>query len=434
MSKTSNSIRIPCSKLVKEYNVDNLRRIAGMGYGEVYHLLTSGEPVISKFSGVVRNLAQTLIDNIPFVIPTEPMSAAERVAMTELCSTWKAAIEKLQMQISSDSKPIYLADEVTHVLAEKGSDLKCERVMLEWYLSAHRDEPMEPENIADAILSVDGTDWEHTKHLVKDAAYHIRPVIPSPTDDSPVDVESGKRRYLRGRYDEILRVFEFIYSFSTLPDIEDVAARLRHDLEVIRKFLTWRKEDTADYSYAAKYIDCIDALQTLPDAARNMEFLRDLREKVQFAPRRKKFKGASRTSKAPRNLEHQPVALSSGRSSDASIDSMSVTESGHPVRPEDARTVIHHDNYGRLLDFLKQKVESGVKYLDLNMKEPHNISAMKLFSARPDFEGVFHTLSVSAVDDVTASMIMQFIRNVANHNICDWGAPAPGKRGYTTED
>jgi hypothetical protein len=216
-----------------------------------------------------KELAEQLIEKIPGFLPSEPKVGADLKKMQQIHETWTAHLRETIESICKPVKPVYLTDEVTKKLQEKGSDIKCENVHLEWYLATRRGKAVTPEKVAAAILAYDGTDWSSVKRLVKDDAYNIR------VEDEPqsaVGEGQKKRSYIRNRYEAVTKVFEFIWSLPAVPHIDTLEERLKNDLQIIDELAAWRKQDTEDYDYSTKYQEFLSRLQTLPASAKKIKF------------------------------------------------------------------------------------------------------------------------------------------------------------------
>lgn len=269
MNEDSKPRRIRCSKVVKQYNTDHLKRIADMGCGEVYQSLKSSGGIVTRRCMNCKELAEKLIEKIPGFLPSEPKVGADLKKMQQIHETWIAHLRDTIERIGKPVKPVYLADEVTKVLQTKGSAIKCENVHLEWYIATQRGKVVTPVKVAAAILAYDGTDWSSVKRLVKDDAYNIR------VEDEPQSaVEEGlkKRSYIRNRYEAVTKVFEYIWSLPAVPHIDTLEERLKNDLQVISELAAWRKKDTEDYDYSTKYQEFLGRLQTLPASAKKVKF------------------------------------------------------------------------------------------------------------------------------------------------------------------
>ena len=98
--------------------------------------------------------------------------------------------------------------------------------------------------------------------------------------------------------------------------------------------------------------------------------------------------------------------------------------------PEEVEVIhdeLYKGNHEKLLKFLSEKASSGLPYMSyLRQNINENGKYIRGFAYRPDFDNVYNTLIVNANrPGVSDTNIIQFIRNVARHNILEWGAPAP---------
>lgn len=305
MNEDSKPRRIRCSKVVKKYNIDNLKRIADMGCGEVYQSLKSSGGIVTRRCMNCKELAELLIEKIPGFLPSEPKVGADLKKMQQIHEAWTAHLRETIERICKPVKPVYLTDEATKKLQEKGSDIKCENVHLEWYLATRRGKAVTPEKVAAAILAYDGTDWSSVKRLVKDDAYNIR------VEDEPqsaVGEGQKKRSYIRNRYEAVTKVFEFIWSLPAVPHIDTLEERLKNDLQIFDELAAWRKQDTEDYDYSTKYQEFLSRLQTLPASAKKIKF------KAAVPPAKEKSeskaKALRKAEAAPEQVPEEPDYIS----------------------------------------------------------------------------------------------------------------------------
>lgn len=299
--------RIRCSKVVKKYNTDNLKRIADMGCGEVYQSLKSSGGIVTRRCMNCKELAEQLIEKIPGFLPSEPKVGADLKKMQQIHEAWTAHLRETIERICKPVKPVYLTEEVTKKLQEKGSDIKCENVHLEWYLATRRGKAVTPEKVAAAILAYDGTDWSSVKRLVKDDAYNIR------VEDEPqstVGEDQKKRSYIRNRYEAVTKVFEFIWSLPAVPHIDTLEERLKNDLQIFDELAAWRKQDTEDYDYSTKYQEFLSRLQTLPAAVKKIKFKAAVPPAKEKAESKAKAKALRKVEAAPEQVPEEPDYIS----------------------------------------------------------------------------------------------------------------------------
>ncbi len=194
---------------------------------------------------------------------------------------------------------------------------------------------------------------------------NVRPLAKGKTGyNIRLDVDTKEEKNIALKY------IQWIYKLDT----EDVSSHLLDDLEndlkVVKDFEVWRDNDPKDYEYSNTYKEYISRLRTAP-----------------------KFKS-----------EQEPL---------------------YQVKANDAGSQ-STDNYTELISYLKT-ISPRVYYLEGNLKEGKNPEYIQKFASRDDFRAVFNTLKQHTADGTSpqARTIMQFIRNVANYNILEWGAPAP---------
>ena len=80
-----------------------------------------------------------------------------------------------------------------------------------------------------------------------------------------------------------------------------------------------------------------------------------------------------------------------------------------------------------LMTFLNEKAQKISSLTDI-LAESSNKTAVDKFAQREDFQVVFNTLRTNVKDDTPVFKIAQFLRNVANHSILEWGASAPPRQ------
>lgn len=372
MNIDSKPRRIRCSKVVKQYNTDHLKRIADMGCGEIYQSLKSSGGIVTRRCMNCKELAEKLIEKIPGFLPSEPKVGSDLKKMLQIHETWMSYLREIIERISKPVKPVYLTDEVTKKLQEKGSAIKCENVHLEWYLATHRGKTVTPEKVAAAILAYDGTDWLSVKRLVKDDAYNIR------VEDEPQSAaEEGqkKRSYIRNRYEAVTKVFEFIWSLPAVPHIDTLEERLINDLQVVDELAAWRKQDTEDYDYSVKYQELLGRLQTLPASAKKVKF------KSAVSPAKEKAKPLIKT-KAETGPEQEHVVTQPVQPIVPPVPPVSVPndEPEEPERndslPEENKDILKADNHTEETEDEKEAYE--VARLNFNEGFPQEIPAQIL--------------------------------------------------------
>ena len=471
MADNKVSRTIPCNHRVKEYNVFNLQRIAAMTIGEVYDSVSQYGGIVTKKCATCKELLVTLINQIPMFKPSEPMSTDDQNKTAVFIQQWLAHLNKKLADVSNPVKPKYLRDTVTQILQRQGHDITCENAMISWYLGQHKTRDLDPEKIAQAIIEHKGTEWAKVKPLVKDAEYNIRLTVPATdagnerkdgpensgnTDGAQAKPVTGKRTYLKGRHQDILAVFEYIESFPSTLRIEQLDEQLRHDLAVVKEVVNWRQQATDDYSYREQFQFYLEQLQTIPDDIKGISFatLDDKTRKrlAKAQPAAKKKVRAKQTKKdeaTPSNGGNTSKPIPTGKPSPTPPNNPNEEENPgeepENLTPEDfvhaehstdsafpseleRQKYVHQNNHTELISYLKS-IASRTFYLERNLTEGKNPEYIEKFASRADFRELFNTLKIHTAEGTyaQAKTIMQFIRNVANHNILEWGAPAPGQ-------
>lgn len=452
MNKDSKEIKVPCSKLLKDYNTKHLRSISDMSVNEVFMSLSANGGIITKKCSACNNLISELIQKIGNFKPSSPMTVEEQTKLQNLQTLWLSQLNDLITAISVPIKPTYLRDTVTQRLKAKNSILVCQNIHLEWYLEQHQDSPLDPDKIADAIIEHDSWDWSQVPHLRRNSAYYITADI---KDDQVTDSDGTlpkKQSRVKGKYDNILNAIEFIESFPATNDVETLDARLKNDIKIADEVLAWRERDADTYDYRQQFQMFLNRLQTLPDSAKQITFA-DIDEKAI----KKLAKGKPTAKKKAKSQQTKKVCNASTGMSQAETSSMPLqTADGDgqaepqkevtpsygggapepiasetvtiPSRSELDRQSIAQQNHTELTSYL-ENIAIKSDYLKVNIREERNIGYIQKFANREDFREVFDTLKHHTVNErfVPARTVMQFIRNVANHNILDWGAPAPAQ-------
>ena len=471
MADNKVSRTIPCNHRVKEYNVFNLQRIAAMTIGEVYDSVSQHGGIVTKKCATCKELLVTLINQIPMFKPSEPMSTDDQNKTAVFIQQWLAHLNKKLADVSNPVKPKYLRDTVTQILQRQGHDITCENAMISWYLGQHKTRDLDPEKIAQAIIEHKGTEWAKVKPLVKDAEYNIRLTVPATdagnerkdgpensgnTDGAQVKPVTGKRTYLKGRHQDILAVFEYIESFPSTPGIEQLDEQLRHDLAVVKEVVNWRQQATDDYSYREQFQFYLEQLQTIPDDIKNISFATlDDKTRKRLAKAQPAAKKKVRAKQTKKDEATPPEKKNSDNTSDieshtetSSMPSHAAAGDGQTV-PQNVVTPstgggaspgtngmthwsesgedIHQRNHTEMMNYLNT-LAPRVQYLEGNLTEGRNPEYIRKFAHREDFREVFNRLKEhTAGAYVRASTVMQFIRNVANYNILEWGVPAPAQ-------
>ena len=90
MSKDSKETRIPCSKLLREYNTKHLKSITDMSVNEVYTSISKDGGIITKKCAACKDLLSSLITMVGNFKPSSPMTVEEQSKLQTLQSLWLA--------------------------------------------------------------------------------------------------------------------------------------------------------------------------------------------------------------------------------------------------------------------------------------------------------------------------------------------------------
>lgn len=447
MSKDSKETKIPCSKLLKEYNTKHIRSITNMSVNEVYTSISKDGGIVTKKCAACKDLLSSLIAKVVNFKPSSPMTVEEQSKLQTLQTLWLAKLKEQLTAISIPVKPTYLRDTVTQKLRERNCDLTCQNIHLEWYLEQHQNSPLDPEKIADAIVEHKDWNWSEVPHLKRNSNYYLSVDDPADQQQEQNGTSPKKRSRNKGKYEPILNAIEFIESFPSTSGIETLDARLKNDIKIADEVLAWREKDADTYDYRQKFQIFLNLLQTLPDTAKQITFA-DIDEKTmkkmskgKFAAKQKvkdtKKEKVGETNKEVETTEKEEAAVPSTQPQEAvtveqptppaAEDPGEEPEHFSPEEVEDIHDDIYKENHAKLLKFLNEKASSALPYMSyLRQNINENGKYIRDFAHRPDFDNVYNILVVNANrPGVSATNIMQFIRNVVIHNILEWGAPAP---------
>ena len=434
MSEGNNKMRVPCNNKVKAYNTQHLSDIAAMSVSEVYNSVSASGGIITKKAATCKKRIESLIQKIAEFKPSVPMTREEQQKVDNMLQVWSAQLHRQLSAVSIPVKPTYLRDTVTQILQSKGVNEPCTNRHLEWYLVRYNAKQLIPAEIADAIIQHRGSKWDSMPHLVRDAEYNI----------NVADSNKSEGQKTRRKEENFLRIrdaFEFIESFPATPGIDTLDARLANDITVADMVLSWRKKSITRYDdYMTIFQMFVNSLQTLPDDARQITFA-DTTEKATELKKKgkvngKKSKAKSRkpkkenTSPTPPekpNEEEDPGEEPENLTPEDFVHAEHSTDSAFPSELE-RQKYVHQNNHTELISYLKS-IAQRTYYLDRNLTEGKNPEYIEKFASRADFRELFNTLKQHTAEGTyaQAKTIMQFIRNVANYNILEWGAPAPGQ-------
>lgn len=434
MSEGNNKMRVPCNSKVKAYNTQHLNDIAAMNVSEVYNSVSASGGIITKKAATCKKRIEALIEKIAEFKPSVPMTREEQQKVDGMLQAWLTQLNRQLSAVSVSVKPTYLRDTVTQILQSKGISEPCTNRHLEWYLVRYNAKQLIPAEIADAIIQHRGSKWDSMPHLVRDAEYNI-----NVADSNKSDGQKTRRKD-----EDFLRIrdaFEFIESFPATPGIDTLDARLANDITVADMVLSWRKKSITRYDdYMTVFQTFINSLQTLPDAARQITFA-DTTEKATDPKKKGKVNGKKSKSKSRKpkkenasptppeqpSVEEDPGEEPENLTPEDFVHAEHSTDSAFPSELE-RQKYVHQNNHTELISYLKS-IASRTFYLERNLTEGKNPEYIEKFASRADFRELFNTLKQHTAEGTyaQAKTIMQFIRNVANHNILEWGAPAPGQ-------
>ena len=390
--------------------------------------------IYTKKAATCKKRIESLIQKIAEFKPSVPMTREEQQKVDNMLQVWSAQLHRQLSAVSIPVKPTYLRDTVTQILQSKGVNEPCTNRHLEWYLVRYNAKQLIPAEIADAIIQHRGSKWDSMPHLVRDAEYNI----------NVADSNKSEGQKTRRKEENFLRIrdaFEFIESFPATPGIDTLDARLANDITVADMVLSWRKKSITRYDdYMTIFQMFVNSLQTLPDDARQVTFA-DTTEKATDPKKKgkantKKSKAKSKkgkkenTSPTPPeqpSVEEDPGEEPENLTPEDFVHAEHSTDSAFPSELERQKNV-HQNNHTELISYLKS-IASRTFYLERNLTEGKNPEYIEKFASRADFRDLFNTLKQHTAEGTyaQAKTIMQFIRNVANYNILEWGAPAPGQ-------
>lgn len=249
MSKANKPVSIPCSKIVYEFTKKKLHDLGGLSISGVYHMITEGKGIVLQRDKKALQEIEELIVSVENFKPSVPMTSNDVLKIRTFVSKWKSELVRIKKQLLHAGTPVYLQDEVAKVLKQKKSKVKFHEVMLEWYLATFGGEDMTPENVADAVIRHDATDWTKTKSLAKDYQYNIRMA------DCRPEVKSS-----------VAKTVQWIYEIKAGDVDKDLVSHLANDLQVMKEFAKWRDKDPKDYEdyeYRNVVQGFINRLQTI---------------------------------------------------------------------------------------------------------------------------------------------------------------------------
>lgn len=246
MIKANKPVSVSCSKVVYEFTKKKLQDLGGLSISGVYHMITEGKGIVLQRDKKALQQIEELIVCVDNFKPSVPMTSNDALRIRTFVGKWKSELLREKKQLQRAGTPIYFQDEVAKVLKQKKSKVKFHEVMLEWYLSTFGGEDMTPENVADAVIRHDATDWTNTKPLAKDYQYNIRMA------DCRPEVKSS-----------VANTVQWIYEIKAGDVDKDLASHLANDIQVMKEFAKWRDKDPKDYEYRNVVQGFINRLQTI---------------------------------------------------------------------------------------------------------------------------------------------------------------------------
>ena len=417
-------IEIPCNKKVRDYTVNNLKKLCGLTVSRAYEQFIEKGTLSVEESTAHDNRIEQLIKLINrFTIPKSvPVRPIDKRHMEQFRERWKKHLESLPVNNAADSKPVYLIDAVNRILKRRKSRIQCTRIHLMWHLDLQGEDHMIPEEIATAITKFGLSDWSDVRPLVENSKYNIR-IIGNGTKE----IEQ----------EEFLKAIEFIYQIPNFHVDESMKEKILNDIKVLQDFLKDKEKDPETYDYEAVWEKYTAKLQTAPASRKRKS---DTKQKEENTKKEKvgetNKEGETTMTKEITFPSTQPQEGVTGGQEESPVmkqtppsdeDPGEEPEHFSPEEVEDIHDDLYKGNHEKLLKFLNEKASSGLPYMSyLRQNINENGKYIKDFAYRPDFDNVYNTLVVNANrPGVSDTNIIQFIRNVARHNILEWGAPAP---------
>jgi len=410
-TKNKKSVRIPCAKIVVDYTKATLKRLGNLSCTNVYRSMKhDGGIVLQSHAKAVEDVDR-LIKCTDTFLPSVPMTSKDVEDSRRFIGEWRKNLVYIRKQLTCTCKPVYLHTEVERALKERKSKVKFHEVMLEWYLSRYGGDELTPEKIADAVLEHEGTDWKKVRPLAKGKnGYNIR-----------LDEDTKEEKKVALKY------IQWIYKLETVDVSATLLDDIANDIKVVKEFEAWRDCDPKDYEYTNTYKEYISRLRTAPKAEGQQR--ESAPEKVETRSQYQDATGEGGVSQT--GTSSMPSHAAAGVGQTVPQNGVTPSTGGEttpgishiPSRDELDRQEI---NNAELLSYLSS-ISAKSDYLLSNIKEERNIGYIKKFARREDFREMFNRLKEHTINEryVPARTVMQFIRNVANYNILEWGAPSP---------
>jgi len=307
---------------------------------------------------------------------------SEQSALIEQYTKAKAeeeAKEKVEVA-DGQEKPVVNEELILrqeHKIAEiKKAVADLEKDRLEIYTAYYEKfrREMTPQAIADQLTKYPGTFWE---------AWDINTEMISVS----VTMESKKKDDAsKSTHEERgLSLMAFPYSINMTSNSKEFLSDLDNDLKVTDDWNRWMKAHRDEKTFTEDYRQAYESH----------------RQRLKTLPMEKEDKADVGTESA-----HQPH-----------------------TEDESAEQRINNFDWNKtiLMNFLNEKAQKISSLTDI-LAEPSNKTAVDKFAQREDFQVVFNTLRTNVKDDTPVFKIAQFLRNVANHSLLEWGASAPPRQ------
>ena len=413
-TKKKKSVRIPCAKIVVDYTKATLKRLGNLSCTNVYRSMKNDGGIVLQSHAKAVDDVDRLIKCTDTFLPSVPMTSKDVEDSRRFIGEWKKNLVYIRKQLTCTCKPVYLYTEVEKALKERKSKVKFHEVMLEWYLSRYGGDELTPEKIADAVLAHEGTDWKKVRPLAKGKnGYNIR-----------LDEDTKEEKKVALKY------IQWIYKLETVDVSATLLDDIANDIKVVKEFEAWRDCDPKDYEYTNTYKEYISRLRTAPKVEGEQRESAPEKDKTRCQYQAATGEGGvsqTGTSSMPshaaagdgQTVPQNVVTPSAGGGASPGTNGMTHwSESGEDI---------HQRNHTEMMNYLNT-LAPRVQYLEGNLTEGRNPEYIRKFAHREDFREVFNRLKEhTAGAYVRASTVMQFIRNVANYNILEWGVPAPAQ-------
>ena len=244
-------IKIPCNKKVRDYTINNLKKLCGLTVSRAYEKFIEKGAISVEESLAPDNRIEQLIKLINrFTIPKSvPVRPVDKRHMEQFRERWKKHLESLPVNNAAYSKPVYLIDAVNRILKRRKSRIQCTRIHLMWHLDLRGEDHMKPEEIATAITKFGLSDWSDVRPLIDNSQYNIRI-----NGNGTKEIEQ----------EEFLKAIEFIYQIPNFHVDEGMKEKILNDIKVLQDFLKDKEKDPETYDYEAVWKKYTAKLQTAP--------------------------------------------------------------------------------------------------------------------------------------------------------------------------